>query len=104
MANRSPESSNPDWVSERFYTLEKRLFGNGQPGCIQEMERRLDDKIDENEAAMNERLETVEKQVNDVIKRQEKWYYIAIGIATAVTWMSGTGTFSLAKLIELFKH
>lgn len=72
-------------VEEWMESTEKRLFGNGQPGAIENIERRI------------------EKVTAEMRRDNARLVRIALLILAAINALTGSGTVSLHTLMSLFR-
>src|SRR5690242_10591104 len=82
--------------------LDKRVFGNGQPGLAQELRRADEENRRDVEAKHKENREAIEAVRSEL----SKFKWIGVGVIIATGFLGGSGMFSMdhvAKLLGFLK-
>jgi hypothetical protein len=104
MAEERPTLSTINAIVTR---LEKRLFGNGQPGVIQELQAADDSNKRDIASKHQDNQKAIGVLVKDLDEFKEliaKYKWIGVGIILASGFFTGSGMASLEHLMKLLGH
>lgn len=97
MPKASPSLATIDEIVTR---LEKRLFGNGQPGVIQQ----LQEADTANREDVEAKHEANQAAISEFKASLNKYKWIGVGIILASGFISGSGRVSLETLLKFIGH
>lgn len=87
-------------VAKDVEVLQNRLFGNGQPGMIEDLREDVKEVRKEMQSRHDENCATIAEIRTQLSK------YVGMAIGAIVFWefLSGKGTISLEKLLSVLGH